>query len=104
MLLSFNLTTFSLLRERYCCENNTALSNISENSFRYFYKKHIFVKSIVFDDAEFQHFNCLNFSLIGMTTHYSIGGFFSLSPLHILYDKLISHFTECSFMFEPSPP
>ena len=69
-----------------------------------FYKKHIFVKSIVFGDAEFQHFNCLNFSLIGMTTHYSIGGFSSLPPLHILFDKLISHFTECSFMFVPNPP
>ena len=60
------------------------------------------LKSIVFDDAEFQHFYCLNFSLIGMTTHYSIGGFSSLPPLHILFDKLISHFTECSFMFVPA--
>ena len=61
------------------------------------------LKSIVFDDAEFQHFYCLNFSLIGMTTHYSIGGFLFLPPLHILFDKLIPHFTECSFMFVPNP-
>ena len=92
------------MREKYFCENNTAFSNISENSFTYFYKKHAFVESIVFDDAETYHFDCLNLSLIGMKTHYSIGVFSFLPPIHILLDRVISHFTECSYMFVPASP
>ena len=64
-----------------------------------FYKKHAFVESIVFDDAETYHFDCLNLSLIGMKTHYSIDVFSYLPPIHIPLDRVISHFTECSFIF-----